>query len=101
MKESASTRTDPRSTAEPWTIGWKEYVDFPEWGIRHVKAKMDTGARTSALDALSYELQQTDSGLVALLRLTLNHKRPERVKIVRVPVVEMVVVTSSTGIQAG
>ena len=37
-------------------VGWKEYVDFPEWGIRRVKVKIDTGARTSALDVVSYEL---------------------------------------------
>ena len=35
----------------PLTIGWKERVDFPDWGIKRLRVKMDTGARTSALDA--------------------------------------------------
>jgi hypothetical protein len=30
-------------------IGWAEYVDIPEWNISGLRAKMDTGARTSAL----------------------------------------------------
>ncbi len=30
-------------------IGWTEYIDFPEWDIAAVRAKVDTGARTSAL----------------------------------------------------
>ncbi len=32
------------------TIGWKESIDLPEWGIRHITAKADTGARRSAID---------------------------------------------------
>jgi hypothetical protein len=102
MKDRYSTKESPaalplESVPRPLHIGWKEFVDFPQWGVRRVKVKIDTGARTSALGVLSYELRETEGGVVADLRLALSRKHPERVTTVSVPVLETVVVTSSTG----
>jgi hypothetical protein len=38
-----------RSASEPLIIGVTEYVDIPQWRISSLRAKIDTGARSSAL----------------------------------------------------
>jgi hypothetical protein len=89
------TMPDPSVTL---VLGWKERIDFPDWGLRRVKVKIDTGARTSAIGAVYYDvLDLPGEGRVADLVLALDRKTPERQVKLRAPVLGTVVVRNSAG----
>lgn len=46
-----STKTNRNSKTQMIPIGWREWIVFPEYSDFPIKAKIDTGARSSALHA--------------------------------------------------
>lgn len=75
-------------------IGAAERVDLPEWGVRRLRAKIDTGARTSALHVNGVEVIGPDR-----VRFTIvlhRDKHDERVT-VEAPIVRRARVRSSSG----
>ena len=74
------------------TIGWREWVEFPEWGFR-LKAKADTGARSSAIDCA--EITELPGGRV---RFTVRLDRKDKKLItLEADIVARKKVRSSTG----
>jgi len=60
------------------TVGWKEYLDLPELGIFRLKAKVDTGARTSTLHVDTLDVLEVlpDGSEIVEITVSPDRRRP-------------------------
>ncbi|MEL7329167.1 MAG: RimK/LysX family protein [Cyanobacteria bacterium J06559_1] len=78
-------------------IGWRERLVLPELGVTSVKAKIDTGARSSALHAFDIEFfSQGDADFVRFKVHSAQHNNKKTVA-VEAKLLEMRAVRSSSG----
>lgn len=87
----------PHSTSPAVTVGWREWVRLPGLGVGPVKAKLDTGARTSSLHA--FDLVEFDREGTDWVRFSAHpwQRSDEDAVVVECPVYDRRVVRSSTG----
>ena len=79
------------------TVGWQEWLAFPDLGLPAVRAKIDTGARTSALHAHGIEHVERD-GETAVQFIVNPLFRGKKLAVrCEAPVVDEREVTSSSG----
>jgi ribosomal protein S6--L-glutamate ligase len=81
----------------PFILGWEEWVALPELGLPAIKAKVDTGARTSALHAFFVERLTTGRRTMARFGVHPIPRRADIVIVCTAQVVDERQVTSSNG----
>ncbi|MGK0309637.1 MAG: hypothetical protein ACJAT5_000070 [Lentimonas sp.] len=77
-------------------IGWKESIDLPDWGIRDITAKADTGARRSAIDVQNIKEL---SGKCVQFDIALHRNNRDFTQTITAPIAHQTHVRSSNGQQ--
>lgn len=92
-----SSRRPRKPVDPPVMLGWREWLTLPELGIQRIRAKIDTGARTSAIHAedIEYCVKEGQKWVVFNVHPLGPGKEP--ITRVEAPLIEHRVVTSSSG----
>lgn len=87
----------PKERRELPVIGWREWVGLPDLGIEKIKAKVDSGARSSSLHA--FDLEHFKKGDQAWVRFKVHpvQRNSEEEIELETRVLEMRAVRSSSG----
>lgn len=78
-------------------IGWREWVGLSDLGIRRIKAKVDTGARSSSLHAFDIEDFECDGEKWVRFRIHPVQRMTEKVVQAEAKVLEYRSIRSSSG----
>lgn len=78
-------------------VGWREWVALPALGVDRIKAKIDTGARTSTLHAFDIEVLKIRGKEVVRFKVHPLQRQSKRVIVCQADLVDERLVRSSSG----
>jgi hypothetical protein len=81
----------------PIIAGWREWAGLPTFTDHRIKAKLDTGAKISAVHAFRISEIEEDDGLYAEFHLHPAQKRRRPEVFCRAPVIDRRLIRSSNG----
>ncbi len=84
---AASQRKAPLKKEPLKIVGWREWVAFPEFGGPSVRAKVDTGARTSAIHARNVKITMREGREIAEFDIYPHQRDSQTVLHCRAPIV--------------
>lgn len=79
-------------------IGWREWVSLPELGIKAIKVKVDSGARSSSIHAFDLKTFERDGVQWVRFKVHPIQRSRENVVVVEAVILEFRSVRSSSGI---
>lgn len=86
-----------KGTPNSLVIGWREWVALPDFRIRSIKAKIDTGARSSSLHALDISTFDRDGKTFARFKVHPTQRDSKKKVTCEAEVLEVRQIKSSTG----
>ncbi|MEJ2171276.1 MAG: ATP-dependent zinc protease [Woeseiaceae bacterium] len=86
-----------KNRRESLVCGWREWVSLPDLGLANIKAKIDTGARTSALHAFELRLFENSGGRRIEFKMHPNQHDTTEVVVCTADVIDERVVRDSGG----
>jgi hypothetical protein len=78
-------------------IGWREWISLPDFGVRNIKVKVDTGARSSSLHAYDLEYFRRRGREYVRFEICPHQRSSKSAVVVEAPVLEHRSVRSSSG----
>lgn len=79
------------------TIGWREWVTLPHFCPSQIKAKVDTGAKTSSLHAEELTVIEDGEEVLVQFEFYPDRETREQMRVITAPVVDFRTIKSSNG----